>query len=126
MKALYPLAAPALFLSVPAAATSGAFCTAPDAPGLKLDLVIGIAPGPVVSGARVSDGGHDLEVGEGKDLRVLQGWIDEDELKLDLADAEVTRYVARLRVEKKKGAGSYTGTLFFNGRTYRAVCTLDV
>ena len=112
-------AAAALFLAAtPALATSSIACTSRSWPGLDVAIVIG-ATG--VDQATISLGGEEISTVGENGPRIGQSWVDENELKLDIVDANADQRLARL-VTRRQG-DAYAGTLQFRGRTIRISCT---
>lgn len=121
MKAASCFAAIALFTATPAMATSTILCTAPAWPGLDMAIVVGHGMAGGIVQATISLGGEELSTVGEDGPRIGQAWIDEDELKLDIVDANADRRLARLDTRRRGAA--WVGTLQFRGRTVRARCT---
>ncbi|HEX8308434.1 MAG TPA: hypothetical protein VF645_08455 [Allosphingosinicella sp.] len=120
----YAIAAAALCLSAPAAATGGFLCapTGGEEPAISLVIGHGI-PGGVV-GAAVKEGGRwrsTMKPGEG--LVLDQWWIDRERTWVDLVNRETGAPEAQLRV-RNEGYGG-TGTLVRKGRTHQVRCRQD-
>lgn len=112
-------AAAALFLVAPPAfATSTFACTSRSWPGLDVAIVVG-ATG--VDQATISLGGEEISTVGPDGPRIGQSWMDGNELKLDIVDANADQRLARL-VTRRQG-DAYAGTLHFRGRTIRVRCT---
>jgi hypothetical protein len=112
-------AAAALFLAAtPAFATSSIACTAEGWPGLDIGIVIG-ATGVVQ--ATISLGGEEISTVGEHGPRIGQAWIDANELKLDIVDANADQRLARL-IARRRG-DAYFGSLQFRGRTIRIRCS---
>lgn len=108
----------------PAFATGSIGCTVADYPGLDIGLVIGRGVARGVVQVTISDGGEEIATGAGEAPALLaQSWLDEDELKLDLLDANAERYLARLDTRRRSRV--YVGTLAYRGRTWRVRCAED-
>ena len=71
--------------------------------------------------ATISLGGEEITTGLGENPpRISQAWIDENELKLDIVDANAEQRLARL-VTRRRGR-LYVGTLLFRQHTIRVRC----
>ena len=111
--------AAAFFLTAtPAFATSTIACTAAGWPGMDVALVVGSTG---VMQATISLGGEEISTVGNNGPRISQAWIDENELKLDIVDANADQRLARLLTRRRGDA--YAGTLQFRGRTIRVRCT---
>jgi hypothetical protein len=105
----------------PAFATSTILCTAPDWPGLDLAIVVGHGAAGAVVQATISVGGEEITTGLGENAPVIaQAWIDEDELKVDVVDANAEHRLARL--DTRRRGLLYSGVLAYRGRTIRVRC----
>jgi hypothetical protein len=105
----------------PAAATSTIACTARDWPALEIGIIVGHGAAGAVVRATISFGGEEITTGLGDNPPVIaQAWIDEQELKLDIVDANAEQRLARL-VTRRRG-DHYVGTLLFRGETIRVRC----
>jgi hypothetical protein len=113
----------ALGVAAPARATAGLFCQpAGRGAGPTLSLVIthGL-PGGIV-GATLHDGRESrTTMNDDSPLALVQSWIDERQIMVDIADRDVTHYVAKLRARPIRDQGA-VGTLEVNGRKYRVRC----
>ena len=108
----------------PALATGGIGCTVAGYPGLDIGLVVGRGVARGIVQVTISDGGEEIATGAGEAPAVLaQSWLDDDELKLDILDANAERYLARLDTRRRGRA--YVGTLAYRGRTWRVRCAED-
>lgn len=118
------VAAAALFAASSASATSSIFCRTTDRPELELDLSVGHPP-LAIAGATLRNGSRTLTTGDGQSRIVIaQSWLDDQELKLDLADSNVENFIARLRTRKVRD-GVYAGTLRHGERTLEVICSFD-
>ncbi len=129
MRLALPAALIALTCAAPALATGGYQCRPVSGTGPSLSVVTGHAVAPVVVQASVTESGRTFTTaGEGARLAVAQSWIDTEGLKLDLVDAQVTRYEARLRARfvKTKFGREARGTLSRGGRVHQVRCAVDV
>jgi len=104
---------------MPALATGTISCSVAGYPGMDLVMTFGHGLGAGIVQATISDGGEELGTADGS-LAIAQAWIDTDELKLDLVDANAERYVARLDARSRGTA--YVGTLIYRGRSRRVRC----
>lgn len=124
MKAATPLAAALLFAATPAFATSTIRCVTPERGGPVLYLSVGNSPSAIVQ-ARLVDGAREQISGlDGRGPVITQSWLDRQVLRLDLADANVAAYVARLDTRKGRGV-SFDGTLRYRDRAWRVSCRWD-
>jgi len=118
MKPASCIAAPLLFaIATPAVATSTIACTARGWPGMDIAMSVG---GTGIVQATISVGGEEISTVGENGPRIGQAWIDENELRLDIVDANADQRLARL-VTRRQG-GAYVGTLLFRGRTIRVRC----
>ena len=117
-------AAACLFAATPAFATGTIHCTPPGRGGPQLYLSVGNSPSAITQ-ARLVDGPLTLITGEGaRSPRITQSWLDRYMLRLDMADANVENFIARL--DTRKGGGvSFDGTLSYRNRTWRISCRWD-
>ncbi|HEY0043544.1 MAG TPA: hypothetical protein VGB62_03235 [Allosphingosinicella sp.] len=129
MRFALPAVLIALTAAAPALATGGYQCRPVSGAGPSLSVVTGRTVAPVVVQASIVESGRTFTTaGEGARLSVAQSWIDEDGIKLDLIDAQATRFEARLRARfvKTRFGREATGTLSRGGRVYRVRCAVDV
>ena len=112
-----------LCLAGPARATAGLFCQPTGkggGPTLSLVITRGLPGG--IFGATLDDGKESrTTMNEGSPLALVQSWIDERQIMVDLADRDITHYVARLRARPVRDEGA-VGTLEYNGRKYSVRC----
>ena len=114
-------ALPLLALGSPALASGGYQCTAAD--GTRVAIVIGHAVAPAIAQVRIEEEGRSVSTtGEAPDLRLLQSWVDDKEIRIDLVDAAVMRFEARLRV-RVTGPLAATGTLDRGGQVQKIACS---
>jgi len=104
----------------PALATGTIDCSVADYPGMDLVMTFGHGVGTGIVQAVISDGGEELSTAAAGGGVIAQAWIDSDELKLDLVDANAERYIARLDARRRGTA--YVGTLIYRGRARRVRC----
>jgi hypothetical protein len=106
---------PVLFaIASPAHATGGLICKTAAPKPIEVTLIIGHTLGsPLVSG-RMTDDGNGVEV------RAVQWWLDDSELRLLLVDPQATR--SELMLRAKKNGRFYDGTLLRSGRSRWVRC----
>lgn len=106
-----------------AAATGGLFCRPAgkdDAP--TLSLVIGHGATGTMFGATLDDGARSRStMGDDAPLVLLQSWIDERQVLLELADRAVTERIALFKGRPNRTGGA-TGTLTYRGRSHAMRC----
>lgn len=106
--------------AMPAFATSTVTCTARGWPGMDIAMVVGHGAAASVVQATISLGGEEISTFGENGPRLGQAWIDANELKFDIVDANAERRLARL--ETRRRGRFYVGTLSFRGRTIRVRC----
>lgn len=114
------VAAATLFAASPALATSTIACTSNEWPGMDIALVVG-ATG--VFQATISLGGEEISTVAENGPKIGQAWLDENELKLDIFDANADQRLARLLTRRR--GDTFAGTLQFRGRTVRVRCSIE-
>ena len=125
MKSLRLFMVAALFASSPALATGGFDCRTTDGLDIGVSGVVGHVVGNPLVAARLRLGEQLLSTtGEQPRIAVAQSWIDAREIRLDLVDAEASRYEARLRARIMIRLDA-TGTLLRHGRTHPVRCTIE-
>lgn len=103
------LALPAMLLaSAPAEATTGLLCSTAGHHRIDLALVIGHTAVPAIVSARLTDNGNQVPVA------MAQGWLDPDEVRVDLVDRNAMRHELRLRVARR--GDHYDGSVWRNGQ----------
>lgn len=108
--------------ATPAAATGGYVCTTEGSAPIEVAIVTGHGVAPMIAQVRLTEGERTLSTaGDAPGLAILQSWIDEREIRLDLTDPGVRGYEARVRAETT-GALEARGTLERGGKTYRLRC----
>lgn len=128
MRYYFVLAALAASLPASALATSGYRCAPVSGRGPVLHLVIGHGVAPQIVAARLDDGSRRFETqGAGEappTLALMQGWIDDQRLWLDLADANAQEWQGRLRAtfQPRLRGRPAIGTFTRSGRTHRVRC----
>ena len=130
MRLALAVAACLIAAPLPALATGGFSCTAPGGRGPSLSIVVGHGVVPQVVGVTLRDGARTYATGGSipearlTPIIVGQSWIDAQELRLDLLDAQALRFEGRLRArfQPRVRGRPAVGTLLRNGRTYRMRC----
>jgi hypothetical protein len=111
--------------AAPAAATGGYACATTGAAPLRLAIVTAHGIVPAVAQVRLTEGGRTLSsAAPGARLLIAQSWIDARELKLDLTDAGLQRYEARLRA-RITGRLTAVGSITRNGVTRPIRCSIE-
>ena len=111
--------------ATPAQATQGQLCRPVSGSGPSINVVIGGTVSSVVAGVNLTEGGVTRSsFGASAPIAIAQAWIDEHRLWIDVGDADLTRYEARLRVAwVGRGRSRHlAGTLARNVRVYRVRC----
>jgi len=118
------LAAPLLFAAAPAAATGGFDCRATDGSGIVMSGTIGRVAGTPLISASLRIGDHVMaSYGGDPEIAIARSWIDEDEIRVDLAHPELERIEARLRARIARSRGR--GTLERRGVVHPVLRTVD-
>jgi hypothetical protein len=108
----------------PVGATSSIFCRSTDLPQLTLDLSVGHPP-VAIGNVSFNDGSGTLDTGADQaQIVIAQSWLDEDELKLDLADGNVENFIVKLRTRRLRD-GVYAGTMRYRERTVKIDCRFE-
>jgi hypothetical protein len=118
------LAAVLFAAASPAFATSTILCTSTTSPtdGPALSLSVGSGAAGGILEARFSLGDERFATDESAGAPVMvQAWIDEDQLKLQIADANAEAVITRLDTRRRAG-DDYLGILIHRGRTWRVRC----
>ena len=125
MKRSLLLAVPLLFAATPALATGGFDCRATGGSDLLMSGTIGRVIGSPLVAAHLQIDGRTLGTNDPEpQISIARSWIDQHEIKVDLADLQAQRFAAELRVRlTRRGDGH--GTLVRDGRTYRVYCTVE-
>ena len=72
-----------------------------------------------------NDGSGTLDTGADQaQIVIAQSWLDEDELKLDLADGNVENFIVKLRTRRLRD-GVYAGTMRYRERTVKIDCRFE-
>lgn len=125
MKRASILAIPLLALSTPAVATGGYSCRTPGPKPIHLSIVTGHGVAPMIAQVRIVEGAKIWSTaGPDPSLAILQSWIDERELRLDIVDPKLRTYQAQLRT-RMMNSSTATGTLLRNGVKHHIRCTGD-
>ena|SRR5688572_31804841 len=113
----------ALSFAGPAHATGGLFCQPSGkgtGPTLSLVITRGLRGG--IFGATLDDGKESrTTMSDDAPLALVQAWIDDRQIMVDIADRDVMHYVAKLRARPVRDEGA-VGTLEVNGRKYAVRC----
>lgn len=125
MRVPIAFAASVLALSSPALATGGFECRPVSGAGPRLSVGMGHTISARPFSVSLHEGARTFST-EGADAKLMlgQSWIDGERLWLDLVDAQLNRYEAKLRATfdpKLKGRPAI-GTLLRGGKTYRVRC----
>lgn len=118
------IAAAFLCAASPALATGTILCRSTVSPteGPELSLVVGSGEAGGVVQARFALGGERFTTGQGPAApTIVQAWIDQYALKLDIAEANADARIVRLDARRRRGA-DYLGILIHAGRTWRVRC----
>ena len=118
------IALPLLFAAAPAFATGGFDCRTTDGSGIELSGTVGRVVGnPIIAAAlRIGESAWLTNDAEPR-IVIARSWLDEEELKVDLADAQVERLEARLRTRVTRNGA--TGTIERDGRRHPVRCELE-
>ncbi len=120
-----PLAATVLLTglaAVPAHATAGLFCESRGkGPSLSLVITRGV-PGGIFA-ATLEEPGREPRstMGDDPPIVLAQAWIDERQIMVDIADKDLTEFVAKLRA-RPSGEERAVGTLEYGGRKFAVRC----
>jgi len=118
------IAAILLAAATPAFATSTILCRSTISPtdGPSLSLVVGTGETAGIVQAHFTQGNETFTTGQGSGAPAIsQAWLDRNQLKLDIVDADAESFVVRLDTRRRRG-WVYTGTLIHRGRTWRVRC----
>jgi hypothetical protein len=126
MKRAFAFAAPlALGLAGPALATGGFQCRPVTGTGPVLTMAVGHTLSPIPISVTLQEGSRTLSTyGPRAPIVVGQSWMDQRHLWLDLVDANLNRYEAKLRAtfQPRLRGRPAVGTFVRNGRTFRVRC----
>ena len=122
---LLPFTLSLLFLSAPAFATGGFDCQPTDGSNVALSGTVGHVVGAPLVGATPWLGERALSTTDpNPQVVIARSWIDEDEIKVDLADPQLERFEARLEA-RPTADGTAVGTLERDGRRHPVRCDLE-
>jgi hypothetical protein len=122
---LYPIAAISLSLAAPALATGGFDCRATDGSDIGMSGTVGHVVGAPLVGASLHLGERTLATTDpDPQIVIARSWIDEHEMRVDLADPQLERFEARLRA-RPADDGTAAGTLERGGRSHPVQCELE-
>ena len=117
--------APLLLAASPALATGGFDCRTSDGSRVGLSGTVGRVPGAPLVGAALHLGERILATTDAEPRVVIaRSWLDAERIWVDLADPQLTRFEAQLRVRVGQ-RGTASGTLVRDGVTRRVDCTLE-
>lgn len=119
------LALPLFALGSPALATGGFDCDTTDGSRVRMSGTVGrVAGSPLVAAALTV--GETMLTTTGAEPRIViaRSWIDEQEIRVDLADPRLERFEARLRARTARD-GTASGTLEYDGRRHPVRCLLE-
>jgi len=125
MKPRLAFALPLLLAAAPAAASGGFDCRATDRSGVGISGTTGRVAGSPLVGAALRVAGRSWATTDPVPrIVVARSWIDRHRIWVDLADPQVQRFEARLRVRLgRRGTG--TGTLVQGGVPHPVSCTVE-
>jgi hypothetical protein len=108
----------------PAFATSTIVCTSTTSPTNGPSLSLGVSTGAAsgVFQAQFSLGDEQFATGGAGGPTLVQSWIDERQLKLEIADSNAETIITRLDTRRRAG-NDYLGILIHRGRTWRVRCS---
>ena len=120
------LLAPALLLAAaPAHATGGFDCRTTDGSNIRLSGTIGHTIVSPLVGARLELGDRVLATTDSNpEIAIGRSWIGDNEIRVDLVDANVTRMEVQLRARYMAGAFAI-GTLVRDGVSHRVRCETE-
>jgi len=124
MKQALCFAAALLGTASPAFATSTILCRSTISPanGPALALSVGSGAASGIFQAQFSLGDEHYTTGQGAAApAIVQAWIDDRQLKVEIADANAETIVTRLDTRARAGH-DYLGILNHRGRTWRVRC----
>lgn len=120
-------AAAALLLLVtatPAFATGGFDCRTTDGSNIALRGTVGRVVGNPLIDAHLQLDERTLATTDREpQIVIVRSWLDAERIWVDLADSQVTEFVAQLRVRMTRSGG--VGTLRVNGITRRVRCEVE-
>lgn len=119
------LAAPLLLAATPAFATGGFNCRSTDGSNISLSGAVGHVMGAPLVTAHLGLGERILSsAGSEPALVIARSWLDSERIWVDLADPQLSRFEAQLRV--RVGANwTATGTLVRDGITHPVRCEVE-
>ena len=119
-------ALPLLFAATPAFATGGFDCRTTDGSNIVMSGTIGRVIGTPLIAAhlRIGDEPTLSTTDPEPPFAIVRSWIDEREIRVDLADPGAARFEAQLRA-RTTPRGTATGTLLRGGVTRPVRCILE-
>ena len=125
MKRSFVLALPLLFAATPAFATGGFDCRTTDGSDIMMSGTIGRVIGTPLIAAHLRIHGETIGANDPEpQIAIVRSWIDEREIRVDLADPAAERFAAQLRARIGR-ASRATGTLVRDGVTHPVRCEID-
>lgn len=125
MKRIFFCAAGLLLAASPAAATGGFDCRTTDGSDIALSGAVGHVIGNPVVTAHLRIGDRTLTTaGSEPPLVIARSWLDAERIWVDLADPQLSRFEAQLRVTVGTD-WTATGTLVRGGRTHPVRCEVE-
>jgi hypothetical protein len=125
MKHILLLASALLLAATPALATGGFDCRTTDGSNIRLSGTIGHTIVSPLVGARLQLGDRVLATTDSNpEIAIGRSWIGDNEIRVDLVDANVTRIEVRLRAEYMAGAFA-VGTLVRDGVSHPVRCEVQ-
>ena len=119
------LGLPLLLAATPAFATGGFDCRTTDRSGIRMSGTIGHVAGSPLVAAQLHLGSRRLSTtGPEPQAAIGRSWIDSREIRVDLIDAQATRFEAQLRARIMTRTGA-TGTLARDGETHPVRCEIE-
>lgn len=117
--------APLLLAAEPASATGGFDCRTTDGSNIALSGAVGHVIGNPLVTAHLQLGERTLStVGDEPVLVIARSWLDAERIWVDLADPQLSRFEAQLRVRLGRN-WTATGTLVRDGRTHPVRCETE-
>lgn len=125
MKPRFLLALPLLLAATPALATGGFDCESTDGSNIRMIGAVGHVVGAPLVGATLILGERELRTTDAApQLVIARSWLDSERIWVDLADPQLERFEAQLRVEVGE-EWTATGTLVRDGVTHPVRCELE-
>lgn len=109
----------------PAAASSTIACRSTISPSAGPDFAVSVGNGAAggIFQVRFDLGSEHYTTGQGANPpAIVQSWIDQRQLKVEIADSNAESIMTRLDARRRAGA-DYLGVLTHRGRTWRVRCS---